>query len=84
MGEAVLELSDTQPFPGWGFICVQCIHTFPDELKYIDWPPSMPCNALTYDAIKGQAVPISALKRFVDDTEECPRFKEEESGQSQV
>ena len=65
------ELSDIQYNPGWGGICAVCENTFPDEEKYIDFAPSLPCKKMKWF----RSVPIFELYRFVDGTEWCPSFK---------
>lgn len=84
-GLCALPVSDTQPSPGWGFICALCRHTWPDQEKYIDFPPSLPCNRLKYD--RGgydrstdpptyfAPAPVFELKRFADGSEACPSFQ---------
>lgn len=78
-------VDDTQPNPGWGFICAHCKHTFADDEKYIDFPPELPCNRLQYDRggyDKGtyppqyiSPAPIFDLRRYVDGSESCPKYE---------
>ena len=80
-----LPLSDTQPNPGWGFICAQCQHTWADNVKYVSFAPSTPCNKIKftrggYDRSKDPPkydtpCPIFELKRFADGSETCPSFE---------
>ena len=82
------ELSDTQPNPGWGFICAECKHTWSDETKYVTYAPSTPCNRLKYsrggyDRSEGSPKhiapgPIFELRSFTDGTESCPSFELQE------
>ncbi len=89
MGKMDKELSDTQPNPGWGFICATCKHTFDDSEKYVNYPPEHPCKRIQYD--RGgydrsvhppeyiTPAPIFKLKRYVDDSESCPDYEEGDS-----
>jgi hypothetical protein len=80
-----LPICDTQPSPGWGFICVECKHTWSDETKYVSFPPSLPCNRVKYDrgGYDRSTYPptyitpalIFELKRYVDGSESCPSFE---------
>lgn len=75
----------TQPNPGWGFICQHCVHTFPDEEKYIDWAPEIACKQVKYDPggydrstsppTYIRPAPIFELKRYDDGSEQCPSFE---------
>ena len=80
-----LPLDDTQPNPGWGFICAQCKHTFDDDKKYIGYPPELPCKRLqfsrggydrsTYPMQYITPAPIFDLRRYVDGSESCPKYE---------
>lgn len=82
------KLSDTQVPPGWGVLCSLCRHTWPDEDKYVSFPPESPCNKLKFD--RGgydrstfpprhiAPAPIFELARFSDGTESCPSFQSAE------
>lgn len=77
---------DTQPNPGWGFICPHCKHTFADDKKYVDYPPELPCKRVQFT--RGyydnqmryfSPVPIFDLKRYVDGSESCHKYEPAES-----
>ena len=82
-------MDDTQPNPGWGWICATCKHTFPDDEKYIDppkgVPPELPCKRLQYDrggydksTYPPQYItpaPIFDLRRYVDGSEAGPKYE---------
>lgn len=67
-GSPAMELSETQPFDGWGFICTMCRHTFPDSQKYVAFPPSRPCRASSRKV---------DLLRYADCSEWCTCFERE-------
>lgn len=79
------QVDDTQPNPGWGFICAHCKHTFDDSKKYVDYPPDLPCKRLRfsrggYDSqMRYQTpAPVFDLRRYVDGSESCPQYEKAE------
>lgn len=66
-----LQQADTQPNPGWGYICTHCKHTYPDNKKYTTYPPSFPCHQMRYDT----GHPVFSLKRYTNQTESCPHYQ---------
>lgn len=80
-----MELSDTQVPPGWGKICCECKHVWPDDKKYVKWVPECPCNRIKYTRggydrttnppTHNAAAPIFELKRYADGTERCKSFE---------
>jgi hypothetical protein len=76
------QLDDTQPSPGWGFICAHCKHTYEDSKKYVDHPPELPCKRLRFsqagydDQMRYETpAPIFDLRRYVDGSESCPHYE---------
>ena len=69
------ELADVQTFPGWGELCVDCKHTYPDKEKYVGFAPSFPCKKVRI-RLGGEFPALdNMLKRYVDGSEECPEFQ---------
>lgn len=76
------QVDDTQPNPGWGFICAHCKYTFDDSRKYVGYPPEFPCKRLQfsrggYDSRMSyeSPAPIFHLRRYVDGSESCPKYE---------
>ncbi len=67
------KISDTQPNPGWGDLCVDCKHVYRPKEKYTEpFSPDYPCHKKTF--VRGQ-LQVPDLKRYTDGSEDCPKFE---------